>query len=259
MGMTKIQSRKVAMLAACSAILGAIVSAGGAAEAQVVVQGQAGISVGATGYAQPPPVYQQPQVVYQQQPQVVYQQQPVVYQQQQLVLARPTTRRGNVGRFRYGIDGGVGWQFMDYTSGFNLNASIRLGWQLNDQIAIYYQSDIPIGIVSGRSPGGVEVSGASIIWGNAVMFEYTLNDIVSFGIGPSADIGAGRVGDGSASVGAAGTFFGIQSRIAFNLMPSAESNPYRRAGFRVGLGGHTTFMGGTVVQSLTVLLGWELM
>ncbi|MEZ4392240.1 MAG: hypothetical protein R3A48_14200 [Polyangiales bacterium] len=260
--MTKNQSRRLAMLAACSAILGAVVSAGGAAEAQVVVQGQAGISVGATGYAQPPPVYQQPQVVYQQQPQVVYQQQPVVYQQQQLVLARPSARRGNVGRFRYGIDGGAGWQFMDYTSGFNLSASMRLGWQLNDQIAIYYQTDLPIGFVSGRSPGGTDVAGASIIWGNAAMFEYTLNDIVSFGIGPSADIGIGSVCGGSSSstcVGAAGTFFGIQSRIAFNLMPSAEQSPYRRAGFRVGLGGHTTFMGGTVVQSLTILLGWELM
>lgn len=258
MAMTRFQSCDVAKFAAGAAVLGALVATGGSAQAQVVVQGQAGISVGASAYAPPPPVTQQ-QVVYQQQP-VVYQQ-PVLYQQQPIMI-QPSTRRGNVGRFRYGIDGGAGWQFMDYTSGFNLSASLRLGWQLNDQIAIYYQTDLPIGFVAGRSPSGTDISGASIIWGNAAMFEYTLNDIVSFGIGPSADIGLGAVCGGSRStecIGAAGTFFGIQSRIAFNLMPSSEQNPYRRSGFRVGLAGHTTFMAGTVVQSLSILLGWELM
>lgn len=258
MGMTMSVARGAVCVAVAAAAMGAVLTMSETASAQVMVQGSAGVSVGATAYAQPPPVYQQPQVVYQQ-PQVVYQQPQVVYQRP-MVLAQPMTRRGNVGRFRYGIDAGAGWQFMDYASGFNLTASMRLGWQINDQMAVFYQTDLPIGFVAGRSSGSsVDVAGASVIWGNGVMFEYTLNDFVSFGLGPSADIGLGSVCNGSTCIGAAGTFFGIQSRISFNLMPGADQSPYRRAGFRLGLAGHTTFMGGVVVQSLSIMLGWELM
>jgi hypothetical protein len=270
MGCSEKSARRAAVGAFAVALAGALVVAGADAQAQVVVQGgvgvQAGVGVqvGGTAYAPPPPVVQQPQVVYAQQPQVIYAQPQVVYQQPMVLQAPMASRRGNVGRFRYGIDGGAGWQFMDYASGFNITASMRLGWQINDQIAVYYQTDLPIGFVSGTSStGAVNVAGASVIWGNAVMGEYTLNDFISFGVGPSVDIGLGAVcgssGGTTQCLGAGGTFFGIQSRIAFNLVPSAAQNPYRRAGFRVGLGGHTTFMAGVVVQSLSIQLGWELM
>ena len=259
MGMTKSVARRAVSVAVAAAAMGAVLMTPETASAQVQVQGGVGVSVGATAYAPPPPVvYQQPQVVYQQ-PQVVYQQPGMVYQRP-LVLAQPMARRGNVGRFRYGIDAGAGWQFMGYASGFNITASMRLGWQINDQMAVFYQTDLPIGFVAGRPTGGsIDVAGASVIWGNGVMFEYTLNDFVSFSLGPSADVGLGAVCNGSTCIGAAGTFFGIQSRISFNLMAGADQNPYRRAGFRLGLAGHTTFMGDVVVQSLSIMLGWELM
>lgn len=259
MGRSEKAARALASFGVAAVAAGVVLTAGGDAQAQVQVQGQVGVGVQVGGgYSPPPPVYAQPQPVYVQQPQPVYVQQPAVYQQP-VYLAQPqmAVRRGNVGRFRYGIDAGAGWQFMDYASGFNITASMRLGWQLNDQIAIFYQTDLPIGFVTGRpSSSSTEVGGASIIWGNAVMGEYTLNDFVSFAVGPSVDIGLGAICDGSVCLGAGGTFFGIQSRISFNLVPQ---NQFRRAGFRVGLGGHTTFMAGVVVQSLDIHLGWELM
>lgn len=252
------KARGVAPLVMAALAAGALVTASGAAQAQVVVQGQVGVGVGVQAYPPPPPpVYQQPQVVYTQ-PQPVYVQQPAVMYQQPTYLAQPRliARRGDVGRFRYGLDGGAGWQFMGGASGFNITASMRLGWQINDQWAVFYQTDFPIGFVSdrgsGSSSGGV---GASIIWGNAVMGEYTLNDFVSFSFGPSVD-SALAGGDCSGCVSGWGTVFGLQSRVSFNLMPQ---NQYRRAGFRVGLGGHTTFVPGTVIQSIDIHLGWELM
>jgi hypothetical protein len=150
MGMTKSVARRAASMTVATAAMAAVLMTPETASAQVQVQGGVGVSVGATAYAPPPPVvYQQPQVVYQQ-PQVVYQQPGMVYQRP-MVLAQPMARRGNVGRFRYGIDAGAGWQFMGYASGFNITASMRLGWQINDQMARQNAESIRSDVASERS------------------------------------------------------------------------------------------------------------
>lgn len=214
-------------------------------------------------YAQPQPVYAQPQpVVVQQQP-VYAQPQPVVVQQQPMyVQQRPVVESG--GRFRWGLDAGVGWSFLGSLSGFGITASLRLGWQLNDQWAVFYQGDLPIGFVGGNYSGR-DYSGASIILGSGIMGEYTFNDILSFAVGPSLDYAAGVVCASSTGVGGTsclgegGAYFGLQGRVSLNLGRGYGENTRRRA-FRIGASSHTMFFGDVgVAQAINLHVGYEFM
>ncbi len=213
-----------------------------------------GVSVGvAPAYAQPQPVYAQPQPVYAQ-PQPVYvQQQPVVYQQQPAMMYAPQRR---LGRFRAGFDIGGGYQFMGSLTGASLTGSLRLGWQLNDNLAIYYQGDIPIGFVGGNDSFGRSYGGASIMVGNALMGEWHFTDWFGLALGPSIDYSAAAICSDSLTSSCAGAFFGIQARASFTLVASGGQD-MRRYGFRVGVGSHTTFISGVVVESLDLHLGYE--
>lgn len=241
-----------------------------AAEAQVY--GQAGVQVGGgvnagvnvqAGYAQPQPVvvqqqYQQPQPVYvQQQPQTVY-----VQQQPQYVQQPAYVQRG--GRFRYGADLGGGWMFTGGDggglSGASITGSLRLGWQLNDQLAIYYQGDLPIGFAGGNI-GGYDYGGAAIVLGNGVMGEWTFGDILSLAAGPSIDYAAGAVcasGSRSSScIGDSGAFFGFQARVSVSLVSQSMGENTRRRGLRFGLSSHTSVIGSTAFQFFDLHLGYE--
>ncbi len=216
-----------------------------------------GVSVGvAPAYAQPAPVYAQPQPVYAQ-PQPVYvQQQPVVYQQQPAMMYAPQRR---LGRFRAGFDIGGGYQFMGSLTGASLTGSLRLGWQLNDNLAIYYQGDLPIGIVAGNI-GGYDYGGASIVLGTAVMAEWNFTDWFALALGPSIDYSAGAIcasalGSGTSNCyGAGGAFFGIQARLSLTI---ASAGADRRSGWRFGIGSHSTFLAGVFVESVDLHVGYE--
>lgn len=192
-------------------------------------------------YAAPPPVVGPQPVYVQQQPQ------PVVYQQPRAM-----------GRLRYGADLGAGYAFIGPLSGVGITGSLRLGWQLDDNWAFYYQGDIPIGLAGGDYLGRT-YGGAAIVIGTGVMGEYTLGDLLSFGLGPSLDYGAGAVcanDSSSVCIGQGGTFFGIQARAALTLVAATGGSESRRRGFRVGVSSHTVFMG-DVFQAINFHLGYE--
>lgn len=220
----------------------------GVAGAQVQVQGsvQVGGGVQAGTYAQPQPVYAQPQpqpVYVQQQPQTVY-------------VARPA----RLGRLRYGIDVGAGWMFAGGLSGFSLTGSLRLGWQLNDNLALYYQGDLPIGLAGGNV-GGVEYGGAAILVGNGLMGEWHFNDLLSVALGPSVDYAAGAIcassSGSSACIGGAGVYFGIQARVSLTLVAASAGQDTRRYGIRFGASSHTSFIGGDPFQFFDLHIGYE--
>ncbi len=195
---------------------------------------------GATAHAQyaaPPPVAG-PQPVY------VQQQQPVYVQQPQ-----------RLGRFRYGFDVGAGWAFIGPLSGFGITGSLRLGWQINDNWAAYYQGDLPIGFAGGDYAGRT-YGGAALVLGTGLMGEYTLGDILSFGLGPSLDYAGAAVCSGSYCIGEGGTFFGVQARVAVTLIAASAGAESRRRGLRVGLSSHTTFMS-DIFQAINIHLGYE--
>lgn len=246
------------------AVVAGVIALPGVASAQVYVGGQVGGQVGGSvqvgggvqaGYAQPQPVYAQPQPVYvQQQPQPVYvQQQPV--QQQPVYVQRPV----RVGRLRYGADLGAGWMFAGGTSGFSLTGSLRLGWQVNDNLAVYYQGVLPIGFAAGNV-GGVDYAGAAIVLGNGLMGEWHFNDLFSVALGPSLDYALGgvcRSGSDSDCIGGAGAYFGIQARLSLSLVSASAGQDTRRYGFRFGVSSHTSFIGGYAFQFVDLHLGYE--
>ncbi|MDO9019915.1 MAG: hypothetical protein Q8S73_15440 [Deltaproteobacteria bacterium] len=207
-----------------------------------------GVQVGVQ--AQPQYVQQQPQQVYvQQQPQYVQQQQP------QYVQQRPV----RMGRVRYGFDLGAGYMFAGGLRGASIVGSFRLGGQLNDQLAIYYQGTLPIGFAAGTL-GGVETSGAAIVYGSGLMGEWHFSDLFSAAIGPSIDYAAGEICSGSSGlncVGGAGAYFGIQARLSITLVAASAGQDTRRYGFRMGISSHTSFIGSGVFQFLDLHLGYE--
>ena len=198
----------------------------------------------------------QSQPVYvQQQPQYVQQQPQYVQQQPQYVQQQPV----RMGRIRYGFDLGGGYMFAGGLRGASIVGSFRLGGQLNDNLAIYYQGTLPIGFAAGTI-GGVDYSGAAIVYGSGVMGEWHFSDLFSAAIGPSVDYAAGAVcPDGSSSncVGGAGAYFGIQARLSLTLVAASAGQDTRRYGFRMGVSSHTSFIGSAVFQFLDLHLGYE--
>jgi hypothetical protein len=221
-------------------------------------QFSAGVQI---GVQQQQPVYAQPQPVYvQQQPQYVQQQPQYVQQQPQYVQQPQYQRPVRMGRVRYGFDLGAGYMFAGGLRGASLVGSFRLGGQLNDQLAIYYQGTLPVGLAGGNI-GGVEYSGAAIVYGSGLMGEWHFSDLFSAAIGPSIDYAAGAVcADGASSsncIGGAGAYFGVQARLNLTLVAASAGQDTRRYGFRIGVSSHTSFIGSAVFQFLDLHLGYE--
>jgi hypothetical protein len=191
-----------------------------------------------------------------QQPQYV-QQQPVYVQQQPQYVQQAPVR---MGRVRYGFDLGAGYMFAGGLRGASIVGSFRLGGQLNDQLAIYYQGTLPIGFAAGTI-GGVDYSGAAIVYGSGLMGEWHFSDLFSAAIGPSVDYAAGAVCADSASssncIGGAGAYLGVQARINLTLVAASSGQDTRRYGFRIGVSSHTSFIGSAVFQFLDLHFGYE--
>jgi len=195
------------------------------------------------------------QVGVQSQPVYVQQQPQYVQQQPQYVQQQPV----RMGRVRYGFDLGGGYMFAGGLRGASIVGTFRLGGQLNDNLAIYYQGTLPIGFAAGTI-GGVDYSGAAIVYGSGLMGEWHFSDLFSAAIGPSVDYAAGAVcPDGSSSncVGGAGAYFGVQARLSLTLVAASAGQDTRRYGFRMGVSSHTSFIGSAVFQFLDLHLGYE--
>lgn len=230
--------------------------------AQAHVYGGAGVQVGGgisagvnvqAGYAQPQPVYAQPQAVVVQQP--VYAQPQPVYVQQQPVYQQPRYVVQSGPRFRYGIDVGGGWFFGGGLRGGSITGSLRLGWQLNDRLAIYYQGDLPIGFASNAAGD----SSAAIMLGTGILGEWTFGDVFSLAIGPSVDYSASTstvCSSSSTTTNCRVVFFGVQTRAAVSLLTSSSGENTRRRALRIGLSSHTAFQE-EVFQFFDLHLGYE--
>lgn len=112
----------------------------------------------------------------------------------------------------------------------------QLGGQINNNWGVYAvpSFDIVFGAV-----GGVNL-------GFAVMVDYTLDDSLTFGVGPDLDL-FGAIGGGGGTVAAAGgALYGARLHFGWNPAISHESNRRRRA-FTIGadmrlLGGGAGFV-----------------
>nr|MBK7068586.1 hypothetical protein [Deltaproteobacteria bacterium] len=164
-----------------------------------------------------------------------------------------------MGRLRYGFDLGAGYMFAGGLRGASIVGSFRLGGQLNDQLAIYYQGTLPIGFAAGTTAASTPAAlGSSTASGP--MGEWHFSDLFSAAIGPSIDYAAGEICSGSARlncVGGVGAYFGVQARLNITLVAASSGQDTRRYGFRIGVSSHTSFIGSGVFQFLDLHLGYE--
>jgi len=140
-------------------------------------------------------------------------------------------------RLRFGISGLGGGQ---WESGPDLGmggAAIRLGVQLGDVFAVYYQPTGMIGSIIDRDPGEDEIAG--LMWNSAVA-ELTLGNMFQLGVGPSVDFIWGCEEDIQDEVACANSdvFFGLDGRLALVL---GDYGPGSREGFVIEARIHPTW------------------
>jgi hypothetical protein len=167
-------------------------------------------------------------------------------------------------RLRFGVELGLGYSLIGgdigAATGFAIDGAARIGIQINNPFAVYYQTGLWLGVVGGVATDGTQVGGLAVMWSNAVLFEYTYAGLLHLGIGPSVDdiLGGACATDATGSttecIGAAGWAFGGDARVALTLGPRRMG---RRAGFSLGLDLHPTFANGVFFFG-TVNAGYEM-
>ncbi|MEM9195241.1 MAG: hypothetical protein AAGF12_39075 [Myxococcota bacterium] len=129
---------------------------------------------------------------------------------------------------------------------------LRIGVQANDVLAIYYQNRMSLGAFVGESQGE-ETAGGMLADFNTVMFELTLGDHFQIGAGPSLDFGSFAFCDEETCEGVAGTFFGLDTRVALVF----GRGPGSRGGFAISAHVHPMFLGDVTAVTVTGGLGGE--
>jgi hypothetical protein len=105
------------------------------------------------------------------------------------------------------------------------------GVQINRLIAVYYQTHAMLGAVGAKAGCGLDCSFFGGIWLNEVMIDFTIQDVLQLGIGPSFDIfSVNNFTEG---------FPGVDARIGVAL---GGRNEWRRSGFFLGVDVHPTFI-----------------
>lgn len=105
-------------------------------------------------------------------------------------------------RFRFGISGGGGGEFVEGLNAWMVGVDARIGLQINDLIGVYVQPHLSFGRFPAAASGGVPLSGSTGTFAFAAMVDFTLNDLLVFGAGagygvlnnPSGPMLAARVG-----------------------------------------------------------------
>lgn len=105
-------------------------------------------------------------------------------------------------RFRFGIAGGGGGEFVEGLNAWMVGFDARFGVQINDLIGVYVQPHLSFGRFLAAATGSVPLSGFTGTFAVAAMVDFTLNDLLVFGAGagygvlnnPSGPMLAARVG-----------------------------------------------------------------
>jgi len=157
--------------------------------------------------------------------------------------AAPAT--SDSGRFRFGINGLGGLESVSgggaSVSGPMFGIDLRLGWQLNDLLAIYAEPHLSFGSLGN---GGI-VSGGTGTFIGTVMGEATFNDRFFAGAG----IGYGVLNNPSG--------FAIQARGGFYPLMGRGDDGVRRKGLMIGVDFRSVFVDGATGILVTGAIGYE--
>jgi hypothetical protein len=154
-------------------------------------------------------------------------------------------------RFGLGLDGN--YLTSSGLSGAGVGLQIRLGAQINQWFAVYYQGHGLVGgLVGGSDSTGAGVLGAAF---NSAMAELTL-PLVHIGAGPSVDyVGIAGCSAASGCSPDTGVHFGLDGRVALVI---GGHGPGRHGGFAVNFDAHPTFLDGATLTTLSLGLGGEM-
>lgn len=145
---------------------------------------------------------------------------PVAADETTVVQAETVEEERDLVRLRIGATAHGGYTLgdtLDDPEGWMAGLSLRIGAQISDWFAAYYQ---PAGFFVGLESAtpGDDFEDAWTMW-NTFLAEVTLFDFLSIGGGPSVDFFWGCDGSrlGQASCSDEGAFFGLHGRAAVNL------------------------------------------
>lgn len=142
------------------------------------------------------------------------------------------------GRFRFGINGAGGFESVGPLSGPMFGLDLRLGYQINDLLAVYAQPHLSLGSI-----GSGAISGLTGTFVTTVMAEATLADRFFVGAG----VGFGVLNNPSG--------FAFEARAgAYPLMSHADAD---RSGLMLGVDVKTVFTGAATGVVVLGCLGYE--
>jgi hypothetical protein len=144
--------------------------------------------------------------------------------------------------------------------GFGAGLALRLGAQINQWFAVYYQPHAIIGgtISESATPvAGVKLPTATLIGAvyNSALLEATL-PILQIGAGPSVDVlGIKGYSLTMSDPGSTNAYFGADGRVAIVL---GGHGPGSHVGFAINGNVHPTFWNGTVLMTVSLGIGGEI-
>ena len=151
-------------------------------------------------------------------------------------------------RTRLGIQGDIGY-VRESNSGIVLGVTGQIGVQQNDLFAVFYQPRL----LAGSFFDG-DNSATVIAFYNTLMFDFTIADMVQFGLGPSLDLGVAGVCGRTTCEGFGGAFFGADFKAG--LVFGGDRRYPSRSGFLLALHVHPTWLARSNNPVTTVTLGF---
>lgn len=152
--------------------------------------------------------------------------------------AQETSAPKDGGRFRFGINAAGGFESVSPLSGPMFGFDLRLGYQINDLLAVYAQPHLSFGSISSGGIGGL--TGTFV---GTVMAEATLSD--RFFVGAGAGFGVLNNPSGFTVEGRAG---------AYPLMSHSDAS---RSGLMVGVDVKTVFASAATGIVVMGCIGYE--
>ena len=157
-------------------------------------------------------------------------------------------------RLRFGVDGGLQAGVDDDVLALGVATHVRIGAQLGDYFALYYQA---AGIVGGGvrlSIGGTGRSSGIFMHSSSAMAEVTLGDLFQLAAGPSLFAGARGLAGAAQEVGVYGGGLSARAALSFGGGPEGQ-----RSGFSLGVQTDAGwFDQGPPLFMVGVTAGWEL-
>jgi hypothetical protein len=152
------------------------------------------------------------------------------------------------GRFRFGIDATAGLESVSAdnasVSGAMYGADLRLGWQVNNLLAIYAQPHLSFGTLS-TSGSGAQVSGATGTFTGTVIGEVTLINRLFAGAG----FGYGLLNNPSGPA--------VELRAGGYPLMGRGDNGIRRKGLMLGVDFRSVFVSGATGILFMGCIGYE--